>query len=47
MTKAQPRNPHSSPIVQKIKSVSFAGKKFIFDCVPFKNPFPANASTSR
>ena len=35
-----PKNPHSSPIVQKIKSVLCSGTKSKRVCVPFTNPFP-------
>ena len=37
---ADPTNPHSSPTVQKIKSVSCSGTNFSFVCVPCRKPFP-------
>ena len=40
IVKNEPINPHSSPIVQKIKSVLCSGTKLNFVCVPFKNPLP-------
>lgn len=42
ITNEDPRNPHSSPTVQKIKSVSCSGTKLYFVCVPCKKPFPVN-----
>ena len=39
-TKDAPQKPSSSPIVQKIKSVSCSGTYFNLVCVPFKKPFP-------
>ena len=35
-----PTNPHSSPTVQKIKSVLCSGTKSNLVCVPFRKPFP-------
>ena len=40
MTRALPTNPHSSPTVQKMKSVLCSGTKLNFVCVPCKKPFP-------
>ena len=40
--KRLPKNPHSSPTVQNIKSVLCSGTKSNLVCVPFRNPFPNN-----
>lgn len=37
-----PRNPNSSPITEKIKSVSVSGRKFKCVCDPSPKPFPNN-----
>ena len=37
-----PKNPNSSPITEKIKSVLCMGTKLSPVCVPFKNPLPKN-----
>ena len=42
MTKVVPMNPHSSPTVQKIKSVLCSGTKLNFVWVPCKYPLPKN-----
>ena len=36
----EPKKPHSSPIVQKMKSVLCSGTKSNLVCVPSKKPFP-------
>jgi hypothetical protein len=40
ITTVEPTNPHSSPTVQKIKSVLCSGTKLFFVCVPCKKPLP-------
>lgn len=42
ITKAEPTNPCSSPMVQKMKSVSCSGTYFNLVCVPLRKPFPNN-----
>lgn len=42
ITRVLPTKPHSSPTVQKIKSVLCSGTNLNLVCVPFKNPLPAN-----
>ena len=37
---ADPKNPSSSPTVQKMKSVSCSGTNFSLVCVPLRKPFP-------
>ena len=37
-----PKNPHSSPTVQNIKSVLCSGTKSNLVWVPFRNPLPKN-----
>ena len=37
-----PRKPHSSPTVQKMKSVCRSGTKPYLICVPSRNPLPQN-----
>ena len=42
ITDADPKKPHSSEMVVKIKSVSCSGTNFPLVWVPFKNPLPKN-----
>jgi len=37
-----PINPNSSPITEKIKSVSVSGENLIASVTPPQNPYPAN-----
>ena len=39
--KRTPRNPNSSPITEKIKSVSVSGRKFNCVCDPSPKPLPS------
>ena len=41
-TNNEPKKPHSSPTVQKIKSVLCSGTKLNLVCVPCKKPLPEN-----
>jgi len=42
ITTIEPTNPHSSPTVQKMKSVLCSGTKLNLVYVPFKKPLPQN-----